>query len=73
MEGRNLVAHCALPPKGRRVLHSAIDMNAGREVYSGRLAGHVEEVNLKTLVPDDKHPYLLLHWVILGEEDIASQ
>ena len=61
IEGRRLNPHQAMPPPTDRILTSVFDMNSGKELWNG--AG--SEPNLRILIADDKHPFLLLHWVVV--------
>ena len=64
VEGRKLVSSTQLPSTPTRLLTSVMDLNTGEQVYAGT---DPTEPSLKDLVRSQPHPYLLLHWVVVGE------
>ena len=68
LEGRKLIANEAMPPTGRRVMHSVIDLNQGLEIFCSHRVGNLEEPDLHALVSDDPHPLLLIHWVVIDKK-----
>ena len=68
VEGRSLHSSRAFPPKGDRILYSALDVHTGEEVFNIHHAqgGVDSEPDLMDLTSNEIRLFMLVSWLVVG-------